>query len=522
MRARAAARSGSERPGKGVHTSPTRRAEPGDSPCAGGVHTSPTRRAEPGDSPCAGGVHTSPTRRAEPGDSPCAGAGDSPSRAAASAVPCAAREVPPSTAHVAAAVTQVCTTGSRRPTRSAAMPSPTAAPTRTAVCATPAPRRSAYHRRSKAAASDPNPATGCHRAGSANTASASAPTNNPTARERARDRTAKTLRRRTAARRAGSAHARRSRSRRAGQPPVLQDPHVGGGAAPDRLGVHPLGRGRGQPRPALLLHRLLCGPADGAVHERRGEGLAAQRARDRRVRRVYGERADVRAGQRDRNRLPGRGERARHRRADGRAEPARQTPASRGVTIGEVRTIARIPHGEWPGTTPRRPPDRAAARSAAGPRSRCGAASMAIAPPSPTTCGTPSSDPICRPDAPPAADATPRAFRPSSRLSAALPVPEIRPRERPPIHAVEPVIRVPSPRGKPVNRGDRCRRPTPMVPDRSPYVQHDSSHYRVNSPDGSVEALVCSSASRPRSSTLRIFPEIVFGSGANSRRRIRL
>ena len=44
----------------------------------------------------------------------------------------------------------------------------------------------------------------------------------------------------------------------------------------------------------------------------------------------------------------------------------------------------------------------------------------------------------------------------------------------------------------------------------------------MNSPAGTAALSACSSVSRPRSSTRRIFPEIVLGSAANSRRRIRL
>ena len=81
------------------------------------------------------------------------------SSSAASAIPSRASDAPPSTSHVAAAVISA-RTGGRRVARSAAVPSSTVPPTRTATCATPVHRRSAYLRRSRPAASCPNPATG--------------------------------------------------------------------------------------------------------------------------------------------------------------------------------------------------------------------------------------------------------------------------------------------------------------------------------------------------------------------------
>jgi len=55
------------------------------------------------------------------------------SRSAARVLPCAASEVPPSTAHVATAVASACVTGRRRVVASAATPTPTTPATSTAA-----------------------------------------------------------------------------------------------------------------------------------------------------------------------------------------------------------------------------------------------------------------------------------------------------------------------------------------------------------------------------------------------------
>ncbi|GAA4553148.1 hypothetical protein GCM10023175_48410 [Pseudonocardia xishanensis] len=92
----------------------------------------------------------------------------------ASPAPSRTSEVPPSTAHVAAAVTSTSPPartraeqrwsatgpGSPAATRRRPTPASTAPPTSTAAYPAPASRESAYTRRSSAAATRPNPATG--------------------------------------------------------------------------------------------------------------------------------------------------------------------------------------------------------------------------------------------------------------------------------------------------------------------------------------------------------------------------
>ena len=186
-----------------------------------------------------------------------------------------------------------------------------------------------------------------------------------------------------------------------------------------------------------------------------------------------------------------------------------------------VRTETQ--RGETPDSpTRRRPPDPAAARSAAAPRWRWRAANTATAPPSPTTCGTPSTGRAGRACARPATAATPRASRPSLPRSAGRPASEDPSTRR----AHHPIRRDVEPRSR-----RTASRSTAATRDRRRHLSCPTAHltcttsrrrYRVNSPDGVADASACSSFSRPRSSTRRIFPEIVFGSAANSSRRIRL
>ena len=117
-------------------------------------------------------------------------------------------------------------------------------------------------------------------------------------------------------------------------------PHLGGRATADRLGLLALVRGCRQPRAALLLHGVLGGPADRAVHLCRAQGLAEQRRADARVSSSVSRRAAVRAGQRDRHRLPRRGERVRRGGDRARAEPAGGAAARRALSCGAGVQVA--------------------------------------------------------------------------------------------------------------------------------------------------------------------------------------
>src|SRR5699024_9637772 len=61
-------------------------------------------------------------------------------------------------------------------------------------------------------------------------------------------------------------HAYRVDSEGPARPAVLQAHDGPGGPPTDRLGLHALRRGRGEPGPALVLHHLLRGTSDRAVH----------------------------------------------------------------------------------------------------------------------------------------------------------------------------------------------------------------------------------------------------------------
>src|SRR4051812_47776921 len=116
-------------------------------------------------------------------------AGRSPaSNERAMAAPSRARLVPPSTVHVAAAVSTTPTSGRRAATRSAAHPRATGTATDAATSATPGATASAYKPRSSASTSRPNPATGCPRRASPRAASTSTPRARPAGRAAAGSR----------------------------------------------------------------------------------------------------------------------------------------------------------------------------------------------------------------------------------------------------------------------------------------------------------------------------------------------
>src|SRR5699024_3533876 len=92
-------------------------------------------------------------------------------------------------------------------------------------------------------------------------------------------------------------HAYRVDPRRPARPSLLQT-HDGPDPPPaDRLDLHHLRRGRGQPGPALVLHHLLRRPPDRAVHVGGTQGFPGQRGSHRGVRGESGPRVTPGPGQ---------------------------------------------------------------------------------------------------------------------------------------------------------------------------------------------------------------------------------